>query len=43
MKILIMLGIVIGAVALTMVGFTIYLTFQYRKMLKELRDEGFYD
>jgi len=43
MKILIMLGIVIGAVALTMVSFTIYLTFQYRKMLKDLREDGFYD
>jgi heme exporter protein D len=41
--ILIIFAIAFGVSILTMLGFAIYLVFQHRKMIKELREEGFYD
>lgn len=43
LKILVLLGIATGVIALTMVGFIIYFSYTNWKIFKELRDEGFYD
>lgn len=43
LEILILLGIAIAATSLTLLGFVLYLSFQHWRMMKKLREDGFYD
>ena len=42
-EILIIIAIAVGVTGLTMAGFLAYLTYTNWKIMKDLRDEGFYD
>ena len=43
MYLILLIGIALTIIGLTVVSFGIYIFLHYKKIFKDLRDEGFYD